>query len=364
VLGCVEKDVNSQLTKVLSIGGSASKPTLAIEFRNSFTVAQRFYLENVRFALSKGEFFVDNVANKLFYWPAEPGTPTGVVAPIMDRIVEVEHSRGHVLTNVTFTDTTYFADGFWDGPAQQPSDAAVRVNYAQDVTISGCHFLGGLGGYGVAIGNASVDVTVEGSLFDSVGQGGVIAFGYDTSPVPAHPGQASGNNTQPRRLTITHNVMSNLGLTLIHVAGVAFRAASDSLVAHNRVHKTPRYGIQADSFYVTAPPAGSGAPGSGLISRGNIFEFNVISETNRYTTDTGAIEMLGSGDPNSVAWWNNNTIRYNNISDTVGSSSSDGKNVCVHGVPSAGCRKLVWGIYLVRRDLALELSHLLVGAAF
>ena len=237
----------------------------------------------------------------------------------------------------------------------------------EQVTISGCQFLGGLGGYGVAIGNASADITVEGSLFDSVGQGGVIAFGesrssrpspmclsihqfisfpgagYDMSPVPAHPGQAAGNNTQPRRLTISHNVMSNLGLTLIHVAGVAFRAASDSLVAHNRVHKTPRYGIQADSFYVTAPPAGSGALGSGLISRGNIFEFNVISETNRYTTDTGAIEMLGSGDPNKVQWWNNNTIRYNNISDTVGSSSSDGKNVCVHGEPSSGCRRLVWG---------------------
>ena len=82
--------------------------------------------------------------------------------------------------------------------------------------------------------------------------------------------------------------------------GVAFRAASDSLIAHNRVRKTPRYGFQADSFYVTAPPGGSGAPGSGLISRGNIFEFNIISETNRYTSDTGAIEMLGSGDPNNV----------------------------------------------------------------
>ncbi len=249
VLGCVEKDVNSQLTKVLSVGGSTTKPTLAIEFRNSFTVAQRFYLENARFALAQGEFYVDEVAGKLFYWPIEPGVPAGVVAPVMDRIVEIEHSQGHLLTNLSFTDTTYFADGFWDGPAQQPSDAAVRINYASGVSVSHCQFLGGLGGYGVAIGNASVDITVEGSLFDSVGQGGVIAFGYDRSPVPAFPGdRPAGNNTQPRKLTIVRNVMSNLGQALIHVAGVAFRAASDSLVAHNRIHKTPRYGIQADSF--------------------------------------------------------------------------------------------------------------------
>jgi hypothetical protein len=80
-----------------------------------------------------------------------------------------------------------------------------------------------------------------------------------------------------------------------------------------------RYGVEADSFY-----SGEGGPGTSLISRGNIIEFNIISDTNKLTTDSGAIEMLGSGDPNLINWWNNNTIRYNNISHTVGSSSSDG----------------------------------------
>ena len=118
-----------------------------------------------------------------------------------------------------------------------------------------------------------------------------------------------GNNSQPRGLTVSYNVMQNIGRVLIHVAGVAFRAASDSVVAHNRIHKTPRYGLQADSFYATPPPDGSGAAGSGLISSGNVFEYNIISETNRYTTDTGAIEMLGSGDPGLIGWWNNKCVR-------------------------------------------------------
>ena len=65
----------------------------------------------------------------------------------------------------------------------------------------------------------------------------------------------------------------------------------------------------------------------------------------------GAIEMLGSGDPafdgGGEGWYTGSIVRYNNISDTVGSSSSDGKNVCVHGVPGGSwCRRLVWGIYL------------------
>lgn len=72
--------------------------------------------------------------------------------------------------------------------------------------------------------------------------------------------------------------------------------------------------------------------------------------------------MLGSGDPNVINWWNNNTIRFNNISDTVGSSSSDGKNVCVHGVPDAGCRRLVWGIYLDGGEAGITIHGNIIGS--
>lgn len=71
--------------------------------------------------------------------------------------------------------------------------------------------------------------------------------------------------------------------------------------------KGPRYGLQADSFYT-----GEGGPGTSLISSGNIFEYNILSDLCRLTTDGGAIEMIGSGNPNDISgqpWWNNNTIR-------------------------------------------------------
>lgn len=80
------------------------------------------------------------------------------------------------------------------------------------------------------------------------------------------------------------------------------------------VTRCPRYALQADSFYNVQN------------SRGNIFEFNVLSDTNTLTTDTGAIEMLGSGNPNLIDWWTNNTIRFNNISNTV--SRSDVRREC------------------------------------
>jgi hypothetical protein len=80
------------------------------------------------------------------------------------------------------------------------------------VSVLRSNFVGGLGGYGVAVGNASSDVYVGGCLFDSVGQGGVVAYGFDTTQMlPAGEGRARGYNTKPKRVHVSHNVMHNLG---------------------------------------------------------------------------------------------------------------------------------------------------------
>ena len=131
-------------------------------------------------------------------------------------------------------------------------------------------------------------------------------------------------------------------------------------------HRTPRYAFGSNTAFRT------------MNARDNVFEYNIISETNFLSTDTGAIEALGSGNPDegtthcgsdcgSVSlswfascltphvlvcppapfpWFTNTSIRFNNISLTQGLSKAHG-GVCVHGVPAAGCRGLVWGIYLV-----------------
>ena len=280
VLGCVEKDVNSQLTRVLSVDGTEAQPTAAINFRNAFTPNQRYYFENVDWQLEEGEFFHDSANQLLYCFPSAAQRARllrgeGAISPVLDRLVEIRHASHLIMSNLSFVDTTYFADGYWDGPAQQPSDAAVRISYSADVTVEASNFLQSLGGYGVAIGNATTNSSVVGCVFDSVGQGGVILYGYDSSPVGPHGGAAAGNNTQPTHITVAHNVMSDLGQILVHVAGVALRAASDCHVHHNRISHTPRYGIQSDSFY-------SGVASSakvGLNSRHNVFEFNILRDT-------------------------------------------------------------------------------------
>ena len=175
VLGCVERDVNSQLTRVLAVDAAwSSTPTLSIYFRNSFQVNQRFALENVPWGLAPGNFLHDPRDGTLTVWlPVGAPGPPGVVVPGpgMATLVEVDGAKHVVLSNLTFADTTYYADGYWDGPAQQPSDAAVRINRAVDVVVEASNFIAALGGGAVAIGNSTNDSAVVGCLVDGVGQG-------------------------------------------------------------------------------------------------------------------------------------------------------------------------------------------------
>ena len=119
VLGCVERDVNSQLTKVLSIGGNATEPTASIMFRNGFRTNQRYYFENVDWQLEEGEFVHDETNALIYAFPPSAQAPLlksdGAVAPVTDQLLEIR-GENTVVSNLTFLDTTFYADGYWDGP--------------------------------------------------------------------------------------------------------------------------------------------------------------------------------------------------------------------------------------------------------
>ena len=215
-----------------------------------------------------------------------------------------------------------------------------RIHYAAEksplrerVQGLGCRFLAGLGGYGVVVGNASARVTVTRSLFRDAGQGGVLFFGVDD--------ETTTGNRSPKFGNVSWNVFKSLGRTLVHVAAVGLRAASHTYVGHNRITDVPRYAIQADTFYDLSVAGGR-------LSTDNVFEFNVVDLACSETTDVGAFELLGSQDPALVDFDLRNVIRYNKVSRTLGSSSSDGAHVCRGEAYDArrGCRGLAWSIYL------------------
>ena len=370
VYGCVEKDVNSQLTKILDVGiynFTSSHHTVTVKFRTAPTVDQRFYFENVDWGeLSSGEFIHDEHSNSVYintgvHRDSDELVENGAVVPLLETLIHVQHSRNIQISNLSFLDTTFFADGYWDGPAQQPADSAVKINYSENVHVSNNMFLHSLGGCGVSIGNETSYSRVTNNLFDHVGESGIILYGFDSSPVPSHSGSVKGNNTMPHHIEIDHNVMSDIGLNLPHVGGVVVRGGHDIHIHHNRISHSPRYAIQVDSFF----PGSSGRVP--MSSRNNLIEFNIINDTCTATDDAGAIEMLGSGDmanDGPPGWDTNSIVRFNNISTTIGSSSSDGENVCVHGQPQEGdCRGLTWGIYLDGCQSGVTIFGNIIGAS-
>ena len=88
--------------------------------------------------------------------------------------------------------------GSWVGPAAEPSDGAIRINHAENIAIEGCSFLPGLSGYGVVIGNRSTHISVVGSLFTGLGEGGVLMFGVQDAAAHGANWPPSENRYAPR----------------------------------------------------------------------------------------------------------------------------------------------------------------------
>ena len=182
-----EPDVANQVGKVSGFGpgNTPTQPSLLAEFfgcglgaDSCVRSGSRLFLENVKGALSEGEFFFSHAERMLYVYPRPSwGTSFIAVVPAMDAVVKIQGSTAIDFVNLSFRDTSFFADGGTgdgDGPADDPSDAAIRINNASGVGILGCHFGSGVGGYAVAVGNASSGVRVQNCLVDGVGQGGVI----------------------------------------------------------------------------------------------------------------------------------------------------------------------------------------------
>ncbi|MCP4643761.1 MAG: hypothetical protein GY851_25170 [bacterium] len=271
----------------------------------------RFYVEGVREALdAPGEWYLDQRAGALTYWPDAPGFPeVDVVAPLMDRLFElrgdpeaerfVEHVR---FEDLMFMDTDYHKLN----ETYSPADATVIFAGAAHCVVEQCEFKQ-LSGYAVRLEQRSHDNEVVGCAMTELGQGGVLMVG--------------DADTQAHDNLVAANAITDCGAIYKHVAGVYITTGSDNRILNNRIHRMPRYAISLKSYNEDA------------YSHGNVVEFNEIIDTNLETNDTGAIETLGRDRVDS-----GNVIRHNLIRNVVGMKTSpEGEILSPH---------FTWGIYL------------------
>ncbi len=273
----------------------------------------RYYLRNVRQALDQpGEFYCDDRAGELSYIPKSPGFEAqGVVAPLLDRIIEVSGSAEddswpeHIhFRGLSFKDTTY-SPGIKS--LYQDPDAAIWIRHARNVVIEGCTF-SQLGGNAVNFALNANGCKVLGCTMTEMGGGGVIMTGEKAAD-------------QPTNCVVAGCTMSFLGRIYKHVAGVYVTTGSGHRVAYNTITDVPRYAISFKSYNAES------------YSHDNVAEYNEMLRTNLETNDTGAIETLGRDRQPS-----GNIIRDNLILDVVG----------MKHLPEGGLISpfYTWGIYL------------------
>ncbi|HEY9829632.1 MAG TPA: right-handed parallel beta-helix repeat-containing protein [Stenomitos sp.] len=301
--------------------------TLLVDCEQHIRPGNRFFIANVREALdSPGEWYLDQKAGELIYWPTQPDFPhVEVVAPTMDRLVVLQgdaqtgrfvehiHFRGFSFTDTDYTLFDSIPDSLRsylreekEPPAQfrhpntisngyfTPADAAMWLIAARQCGVSDCNFLH-LGGYAVRLEQRSSQNEMSRNTMAQLGQGGVVLLG--------------STDTQPFNNLIADNDIHDCGQIYKHVAGVYLTTGSDNRIVHNRIHGLPRYGISLKSY------------NHGNYSHNNIVEFNEIVNTNQETHDTGAIESYAPERKNS-----GNIIRFNLIRKAVGmSTNSEGE---------------------------------------
>ena len=271
---------------------------------------RRFYYTHDKVLMDQpGEWYYRRDTREIFYIPREGETIENFVAEVPIHRVSVElrgENRGlQPIEDVSIqsVEFRYNTDQMVPRSLFAPlDDAALQIFAGRRVLVEDCRFVYA-GGHAIEVADGSNNVKIIGNQIAYPGQGGVMIYGGNSVEDP-YANQVSGND------------IHNIGNVYKHVAGITVSHAHDNIVNHNRIRRTPRYGINCT--------------GNGFR---NVVEYNDLRYTNRETRDTGAIHShSGSGRHDQ-----HNIYRYNLIRDnfTV-MTSSNGKYIRSH---------LGWGFY-------------------
>ncbi|NOZ23103.1 MAG: right-handed parallel beta-helix repeat-containing protein [Planctomycetes bacterium] len=278
---------NRNIVPIKSI--DQEKHIITLQRRTSYALIEgnRFFIENVFEELdAPGEWYYDEAAKRLTFWPPDGKNPEGKVSvPVLKDLI---HLQGNV------------AKGEFVGYIQirgftlaEARGTLISLDAVAHCRVAGCT-LTHCGSTALTIANRSHYTEIVGCDISHVG-GPAISL--------------SGGRDWQHRLErgAHHNLISNNHVHHVGEGGNAWGAITlgpgcggnvghDNTISHNLVHDTPRQGITFNGFR-------------------NIVEYNHVHHTNQEQSDTGAIGM-GSRD----IYERGSVIRYNYVHDTGGYS--------------------------------------------
>lgn len=301
-----------EVLKITSIDQATGVINVSGETQSSLEPGNYFYISGVKEELdSPGEWYLDSVQGKLYYWPREGEDPNTMdfVAPKLDRIINLqgndigtERARWITFSGLSFK---HCADTINHIADRTPTDGAVKLTSAYNITIENCLFTN-IDGFGVWLHLDSCDNTISGNTMEYMGTGGIlmtsakIAYADSYSVIDSRP---EVQNYAPMRNIIKRNLIHHGNEVRVNGAGILLDSRPDStalmpgnIMLYNEIHHMKRQGIFG--FKNQA---------------GNIVAYNNIYQTMLETADGGAINFAAMNNTVAPSYIMNNVVH-----DTVG----------------------------------------------
>ena len=262
-----------------------------------------------------GEWCLKHKEGWLYYWPRGDIRKQTIVVPAAPRVLDVRGSKpdkpvGHIRFEGLTINGADFVGVFDLSGNNEFSGAhgAVYIENAHHITVRNCRIING-GIAGVYMNGHAADNTVTGCWIERAGFAGVYVNGFRTGDKRFASAAASYVN---KGHVISNNFIHDCGLYVGHGVGIQLYQSGDVEISHNRIARTPRYGISYKGMRM-------GAMGRTIYGKPKTLEtyfqaahcrnirirYNDISNVCRDSHDFGAIESWGVGRDNV---WEHNAL--------------------------------------------------------
>lgn len=242
-----------------------------------------------------GEWYYDNSASVLYYYPVEGEKPSDVVfeVPVTKHLIELNGCSNVTLSDLELSQTQRtFMEPY--EPLLRSDwtiyrGGAVFLENTENCMIDHC-YLHNLGGNAVFFSKYNRNSEVRSSHITRVGAGAILFVGspdavrsplfeyYESLPPDSIDRQAGPKSDDyPAYCSVYDNLIHSIGLFEKQVTGVELSMCRDITVSHNSIYDMPRAGINVSE----------GTWG------GHVIEYNDVFDTVKETGDHGSFNSWG-----------------------------------------------------------------------
>ncbi|MFC4777087.1 carbohydrate-binding protein [Paenibacillus sp. GCM10023252] len=286
----------------------------------------RYYVQGAKVLLDEpGEFYLDEQAGQLYYWPRHADIDQQeIVASADERLIELRGSaESSPVHDIVFEGLLIRGSDFSKNSSptkNEPTEGLIYLENANQIELRGNRILGA-GHAGIMLFHAAQHNRIEGNWIEDSGTFGIGLFGWALG----EGGYSSAAESYVNKFnTITNNYIHHFGRLLGHGSGIQLFMSGDNDISHNEISKGPRYGISIKgangAWFYGQTKYGAEVTEANFESynhsRNNRIAFNDISDVMKDTADGGAFESWCPGTGNLI---DNNRIHdiYNLLGDKI-----------------------------------------------